>query len=376
MKIKKNKLILISSEFPPLPGGIGNHAYNLAKYLTSSGYFLEVITPFRLKNIQNEINYDKQLNFPVNRYIKKNTNYIISFFKLIKKSISSSNTTFIASGMVPLIICGFLKLFFKKSKIILIAHGLDINPKSFFFNIIVSIAIKRYDLIIANSNYTSKIIQNNHRKESFVINNGIDLDIFNEIVDLDYIKTPNLNKLKIVTVGTISDRKGQKNIIKIIPQLLEKYKNISYHIIGLPNGSKSIIKLAKQKNILKNIFIHGVLSNSQMIKILKSSDVFMMLSEKTNDGDYEGFGIALIEANYLGLPAIGSRSCGLSDSIINGKNGFLVNPENDKEIIYAFDNIIKEYKKFSTESRFHARKFIWGKVIMKYIKLLNKKGLI
>jgi phosphatidyl-myo-inositol dimannoside synthase len=375
MKIR-DKLILISSEFPPLPGGIGNHAYNLTKYLISSGYTIEVVTPFRSKNIENEINYDKGLNFKVYRYQKKIKNYIILFFKLLKKGNVNPRSTFIASGMIPLIICGLYKFFFNKNKTILFAHGSDINTKNFFFKIFVSFTINYFDLIIVNSNYTSKIIQRNHKKRSTVINNGIDLKLFKKISDFDKTKVLNLNKLKIVTVGTISERKGQKNIIEILPELIKKYKNITYHMIGLPKDSGCIMKLAKKKNVVDNIFIHGALSNIEMIKVLKSTDIFMMLSEKTSNGEYEGFGIAVIEANYLGIPAIGSKACGLSDSIINGKTGFLVNPKNKKEILSSFNSIIKQYGNFSKASKIHAEKYSWDNVIIKYIEILRNKNVL
>jgi phosphatidylinositol alpha-1,6-mannosyltransferase len=41
------KTFIISSEFPPLPGGIGNHAYLLANYLHKKGYEISVLTDFR-----------------------------------------------------------------------------------------------------------------------------------------------------------------------------------------------------------------------------------------------------------------------------------------------------------------------------------------
>ena len=43
----KNKILIISSEFPPGPGGIGSHAFNLSSQFTK-----EVI---KLLSIQNQI---------------------------------------------------------------------------------------------------------------------------------------------------------------------------------------------------------------------------------------------------------------------------------------------------------------------------------
>ncbi|GIR29654.1 hypothetical protein CM15mP43_12780 [bacterium] len=34
----KNKILIISSEFPPGPGGIGSHAFNLSNGLSKRGY--------------------------------------------------------------------------------------------------------------------------------------------------------------------------------------------------------------------------------------------------------------------------------------------------------------------------------------------------
>ena len=38
------RLLLLSSEFPPGPGGIGTHAYQLARQLTARGWAVTVVT--------------------------------------------------------------------------------------------------------------------------------------------------------------------------------------------------------------------------------------------------------------------------------------------------------------------------------------------
>mgnify|MGYP003346336418 CR=1 FL=1 len=58
----------------------------------------------------------------------------------------------------------------------------------------------------------------------------------------------------------------------------------------------------------------------------------MMLSERQPDGDIEGFGIAILEANYYGLPAIGASDCGIEDAIDEGNTGHKV-PYHDAEKI-------------------------------------------
>lgn len=43
MPVQK-KILLIASEFPPEPGGIGNHAFHLASSLQKRGFKIQVIT--------------------------------------------------------------------------------------------------------------------------------------------------------------------------------------------------------------------------------------------------------------------------------------------------------------------------------------------
>ena len=96
----------------------------------------------------------------------------------------------------------------------------------------------------------------------------------------------------------------------------------------------------------------------------------MMLSENLDNGDVEGFGIAIIEANYLGLPAIGSMGCGIEDAIDDNKSGILVDNKDVKSIADAVEDILDRYKYYSNCSINWAKNFDWRDVIIKYNNLL------
>ena len=44
-----------------------------------------------------------------------------------------------------------------------------------------------------------------------------------------------------------------------------------------------------------------------MVDVIYDSNIFIMLSNNLISGDVEGFGIAILEANYFGLPAYRSK---------------------------------------------------------------------
>ena len=73
--MSKTKVAIITSEFPPEPGGIGNHAYNLAINLVRKKYIISVLTDQRLYDNFIENNFDDKLPFNVHR-VKLNRNRI------------------------------------------------------------------------------------------------------------------------------------------------------------------------------------------------------------------------------------------------------------------------------------------------------------
>ena len=76
----KKRILVLSSEFPPLPGGIGNHAYFLSKYLKKNGFEVTVVSDHR-SEIE-DIEFDALQQFNIFR-IKRNK---WTYFNRIKKA--------------------------------------------------------------------------------------------------------------------------------------------------------------------------------------------------------------------------------------------------------------------------------------------------
>src|SRR5207244_836706 len=110
-----------------------------------------------------------------------------------------------------------------------------------------------------------------------VINNGIDLEEF-EI----YNSVP-ISRLTgepvLVTVGSVTERKGQHNVIKALPLILKRYPKLRYHCIGLPVITKDLMVLAGKLEVSHAVTFHGVMERSQLFGALKSADIFIMLSD-------------------------------------------------------------------------------------------------
>ena len=107
----KGRLLIVTSEFPPYPGGIGNHAYNLAKQLVKNKFNVTVIAP-RNNKIEDKI-FDSRNEFTTKRYI--DIRFIKIFMILLTISIyifKNKGKILIATGAIILFARRFFQNYF------------------------------------------------------------------------------------------------------------------------------------------------------------------------------------------------------------------------------------------------------------------------
>ena len=366
-------ILLISSEFPPGPGGIGNVGYNLANQLQLNGIKTKVLTiSDYVEKVDEEI-FDAKVNFDIVRF-RRYKSRIKTYRKRIKKILQTLKkedfTHIIFSGRFSLLTSLLLRKYRRNISFIAIGHGAEINSSFTVEKKLIDKALREMDLIIPVSNFTrSKLSPSIPGEKIVVIPNGFDIENINEIKIKERSEGSG-SSLGLVTVGTVWPRKGQHNVINALPKIMESFDKVTYNVIGRPVDLSKIDKNIEKK-YSENIKLHGPLPNEEMYKILNDSDIFLMLSESRSDGDFEGFGIAVIEANYFGLPAIGSKNSGIEDAINNGVSGIIVNPGDPDEISEAVKTIMKNYSRFSEGARQWAIQHHWSNIIKRYIKAID-----
>jgi len=161
------------------------------------------------------------------------------------------------------------------------------------------------------------------------------------------------------------------NVINALPEILKKFPQACYHIVGKPILKEQLEAAIAQRNLNTHVTVHGAVERKKLIELLGNADIKLMLSNNTAEGDVEGFGIAVLEANALGIPAIGSQKTGLEDAIKNNETGILVDPKNISEITGAIEKIWNDYGFFSNNAKKWAQDHDWKIIIRKYIELLN-----
>lgn len=360
-------ILIVTSEFPPQPGGIGYHAFHVAKQLQLHGYGVTVLADQRSKSGEEEMNFDRSLKFGVKRVSWKSMRIWMYLKRLaLLFSLIKTNDLVLASGKFSLWIVAFVSLFYKRQYLAVI-HGTEVNFKKPVLKKSIEIALKQFSVVIAVSQYTQSLVS--HLKlNTVVIPNGYDTNKWQKEILAD---TELRGYPKLMTVGNVTPRKGQLQVIRHLPKLLSIYPEIQYHCVGLPTDAEAFIQEAVDLGVERQVHFHGRLEDAELQGMLMAMDVFVMLSTETETGDVEGFGMALMEANALGIPTIGSKGCGIEDAILDGKSGCLVAHESSLEFQEALHKILESPEAFKTEAIKWAETHTWDKMIKRYISYMK-----
>lgn len=126
------------------------------------------------------------------------------------------------------------------------------------------------------------------------------------------ISNKKYEKIKLLFIGYNWTGKGGDKIVNIVRNLTNIGVKISLDVIGVGDAKNT-------ENL--DITFHGRLDKSQkedkikIDKLLKSSHFLALLS------DYEQYGHVVCEASAYGLPTISTKTGGLSEIVVNEKNG-------------------------------------------------------
>ena len=122
-------ILLITSEFPPLPGGIGTHAFHLAMGFTQKGCTVTVLTDRRTKDENAENLYDSKLPFKVYRVprLSFGRTYLTRILKAFQLIQTDSDISIIASGKFSLWLGALLRMWYRSLKTLAVIHGTEIK---------------------------------------------------------------------------------------------------------------------------------------------------------------------------------------------------------------------------------------------------------
>jgi glycosyltransferase involved in cell wall biosynthesis len=140
--------------------------------------------------------------------------------------------------------------------------------------------------------------------------------------------------LRFIFVGWMIKEKGLYEILASLKALLAEYR-FNFTFIGGGTLLESVRETIRVAGWETNVSAPGWVSQEQLDSELSASHVFVLPSYA------EGFPMSLIEAMTNGMPAICTNVGGISDSLRDGVNGFLIPPKDVQALKRAMEFYIR-----------------------------------
>jgi phosphatidylinositol alpha-1,6-mannosyltransferase len=329
-------VLLISSEFPPGPGGIGTHAFQLALRGSRLGWAVTVVTPQDHAAPTDSIAFNSAQPFSVvgtGNGRARHTRALRRFLAVARTVTKLRPDLVIATGSasVRLAAC----VLGRRRPWIAVGHGAEFGREGSWTFAITKWAFARARLVATVSNYTAaRMLESGVvPRRVAVVPNGADHTLFRPVgaeTTRAFRERFGLGTGRLLlTVGSVTDRKGQDVVVQALSRLVREF-DVRYVVVGVPLMVDRLRVLARRLGVGDRLHVLGAVDPSTLVAAYNACDVFVMVSRHVPDGDFEGFGIAVVEAALCGKPAVVTAGSGLVEAVAPGRTAFVV-PEGDPD---------------------------------------------
>lgn len=343
-------------------GGISGYVFDLINFLLKSNHQIIFIGRIYSYKPNEKLRY-----IEIQNNITSTNKFLLTLF-IKSLFIRISNNTIIHAHR-PDHFAVFA--WFRKNPGILTLHGQQsktVNSRKGFFvktfyNWLEYMALKKVRIVIA----TDKITKNYYierydwlRTKIRIIPTGIDLNEFFIMDKQDCRSRLNINsQAKIVMyIGRIEPPKRIEDIILSFQIVHQEFSNTKLIIIGDGVLLPSMKLLTEKLNLQDCVLFTGPLKRQELPVWINSADVTVLYSNN------EGSPLSVKESLACGIPVIGNPVGDISEIIINGINGYLLEKDDNfllssliKKSLYnsTFDPVscMKSIAKYSIDSINH-----------------------
>lgn len=367
--MNKNKIILITHEYPPQRGGAGVYCEEIGFAASKHSIDLEIWAPAgtsnndgaKVKKMPHKGSQDWSCSWSLFQFFKKNR-YSAKYLHIADPGSLRAMIRFgwLLSNLPPLIIT---------------IHGSELlrftrfRAERILFRRLLKRAQKIHVLSRHNEerlkDFYPEISKNIHRIPGAPARRILPIE---QNISEKEEEQPK-DTILLLCVGRIHPRKGQLKLIQAISELsAETQKKLICRIAG-PVIKKSYFAklkgLAGQTNC-KIEFLED-LKDTDLRKEYEKSDLFALTSIPQKKS-IEGFGFVYLEASAHGLPVIAHRTGGVEDAVIDGETGFLADPNDSADLCRKIDLLIKDgelRKRMGARGKEWASKHTWREVAIR-----------
>jgi colanic acid/amylovoran biosynthesis glycosyltransferase len=259
-----------------------------------------------------------------------------------------------------------MHLMWPEQPMIVTWHGIDASvfPRSRGENIYRNLFSARHVQTVGSEWMRRRLLELGARVDDVEkLPMGIDLSRF------QYIErpAPQGRYLRIVSVGRLDEMKGHVFLIEAVRRLIGEGKRVSLRIIGEGPLREELATQISAAGLEEWVSLIGAKPTAEIVAELHRADLFALAGIVASTGRVETQGVVFAEAQATGLPVIACDVGGVSESLIDGKTGFLCTPGDAGAIASAIRTFLDAPSKlyiFGSAGRlFVEQKFCYNRML-------------
>jgi glycosyltransferase involved in cell wall biosynthesis len=333
------RILLLTSEFWPVNGGIATYARETALAATRLGAKVTVVAPDYGIAAHAE---DRRLPYAVRRFGGgvHSRRDVPAKIAVVRRILSDEVYDIVHAVDWPFFIPLALARRLTEARLVMTVHGTEINetqrPEKRLAIRLAGVFGPRME-VTANSDYTHDLFRARFKipaERVRTVHLGVSEFWFGPRAERTKTREAfglTLDAVTMVTVARLTRRKGHLATLAALSKLpLAVRRRLTWLVIG-PDGEAEYVYALRAAAAASDCDVRllGALPSQQIRDIYGASDFFCLTGLQDPSGRVEGFGLVYLEAAAAGLPSVATAVGGVADAVIDNETGLLVAPSID-----------------------------------------------
>lgn len=329
-------ILIYTYDFPPLAGGAGSVAYDIATRLQRQGHVVRLVTSRVRERKNTELDIVEVTSIP--RFRQWFFYRILPYDEILAFDSIILNGT-LAVSMAALF---FPEELIKRSTVYL--HGLEVEYMSAnwiqrklvgFDKKYVNLLVRCRSILAVSTFIKRRVLEHLNlqdiEQKVVLVGNAVDHSVFyrNEIDLHERLQIPRQRKI-LLSVSRVIAGKGFELVLRELEVALQSDPDYHWVVVGEGPFLASLRKLVSSFKVEDHVTLVGRVDRTYLKDFYSSADLFVLLSQFQ-----ESFGLVYLEANACGLATVGMNSGGVGDVIRDGVNGYLIDTPQELRSILA-----------------------------------------
>ena len=342
------RILLVTNDFPPTIGGIQSYLRDFLATLDPA----DVLVFASTQDAEAAATFDAQLPYEVIRWPRRMMLPTPATRREMQRIIAERGIEIVWFGAAaPLALMGGAAKAAGARKVVATTHGHEVGWSMLpgARQALRGIG-KHADVITYIAVYTLRRLRPafGPGPEWVHLPSGVNTDMFEPVGEFDMLAAEGFYGLEgadpvIVCVSRFVPRKGQDQLLRVMPRIRERYPKARLLLIGRGRYQAALEQLAEM--YAPETIFHEAADEEEIAMALAAADIFAMPARTRGGGlDVEGLGIVYLEAQAAGLPVIAGDSGGAPETV-TPETGIVVRGNSQDELAQAILTLLDDPKR-------------------------------